>query len=209
MEIGSVDVTKKPPRTRLHADDRKAQLIACAISAFAEHGVARATHSHVAERAQVSVSTVHAYFRTREDLVAAVLGEVETYLLRTVSEALGGDKTVHEALTYSAVRFAHNALADPDVIKVWLDWSTGVRADVWPRYLDLLTTLQGFAEAVFVRGKAAGALSPALNEKAAARLYIGGGHTVALMQFSGASPEELTRLIDHLVGSIISFRPAH
>jgi TetR/AcrR family transcriptional regulator, hemagglutinin/protease regulatory protein len=182
--------------------------MACALAAFAEHGVARATHSHVAERAGVSVSTVHAYFRTREDLVAAVLTDVETYLLRTVSEALGGDKTVFEALTTSAVNFSQCALTDPDRIKVWLDWSTGVRADVWPRYLDLLATLQGFAEAVFVRGKVTGQVSPALDVKAAARLYIGGGHTVALMMFSGATPDDRAALIDHLVRSIIDLGPA-
>ena len=80
-------------RTRLSPEARRAQLLECALAAFAEHGVARATHSHVAERAGVSVPAVHSYFRTRDDLVAAVLSEVEAYLLEIVSSSLGGKKT--------------------------------------------------------------------------------------------------------------------
>ncbi|PKQ01877.1 MAG: hypothetical protein CVT73_21160, partial [Alphaproteobacteria bacterium HGW-Alphaproteobacteria-12] len=186
-------------RTRLSPQVRRAQLLDCALAAFAEHGVARATHSHVAERAGVSVPAVHSYFRTRDDLVAAVLGEVETYLIEIVSRSLGGPKLVHEALEALAVNFSLDAKAKPDMIKVWLDWSTGVRADVWPRYMDVLDRLHGIAEKVLERGKREGVISPALNVKAAARVYLGGGHTVALMQFSGARPSEFDAVIDHLV----------
>ena len=85
------------------------------------------------------------------------------------------------------------------MIKVWLDWSTGVRADVWPRYMDVLDQLHGIAEKVLERGKREGVIPPALNVKAAARTYLGGGHTVALMQFSGARPREFDAVIGHLV----------
>jgi TetR/AcrR family hemagglutinin/protease transcriptional regulator len=198
----------KIQRTRLSPEARRAQLITCAMGAFAEHGVARATHSHVAERAGVSIPTVYAYFRTRDDLVAAVLEAVEAYILRVVSAALGAPDTVSAALTLSAVNFANCALTDPDIIKVWLDWSTGVRADIWPRYLDMLNVLHGITEDLLRGGQARGELSQSVDVRAAARLYIGGGHTVALMQYSGSSPAELTTLIDHLVRSIIGIGEA-
>ncbi len=188
-------------RTRLAPEARRAQLLECALAAFAENGVARATHSHVAERAGVSVPAVYSYFRTREDLVAAVLDEVEAYLLDIVSSSLGGPKPVSEALRTLAVNFARDATAKPDMIKVWLDWSTGVRADVWPRYMDVLERLHGIAQKVLERGKREGVIPPALNVKASARAYLGGGHTVALMQFSGAKPREFDAVIEHLVRS--------
>ena len=190
-------------RTRLTPEARKAQLLDCALAAFAEHGVARATHSHVAERAGVSIPAVHSYFRTREDLVAAVLGEVERYLIDIVSDSLGGPKEVREALTLLATRFANAAREKPDMIKVWLDWSTGVRADVWPRYIDVLDRLHAVAQKVFARGKREGILPAELNVKAAARIYIGGGHTVALMQFAGASRRDLETLIGQLVTNVM------
>ncbi len=189
----------KARRTRLLPGERRAQLTHCAVAALAEHGVARATHSHVAERAGVSVSAVHSYFRTRDDLVSAALGEVEAYLLEIVSDSLGGSRPVYDALVLLATRFAQDAREKPDVIKVWLDWSTGVRADVWPRYLAVLDRLHEMAQKVFARGKREGLLADGLNLRAAARLYIGGGHTVALMQFAGVSRRELDAFIDQLV----------
>lgn len=194
-------------RTRLSPEARRAQLLECALAAFAEHGVARATHSHVAERAGVSVPAVHSYFRTRDDLVAAVLGEVETYLIETVSSSLGGPRTVPEALKTLAVRFAAGAREKPDMIKVWLDWSTGVRANVWPQYMELLDKLHGIAQRVFSRGKREGTLPASLNVKAAARLYLGGGHTLALMQFADTSDGEVDALIALIVTSIMALPP--
>ena len=47
----------------------------------------------------------------------------------------GGNRGIGLAI---ATRFAAEASANPDLIRVWLDWSTGVRQDVWPRYLELL-----------------------------------------------------------------------
>lgn len=195
------------PRTRLQPEARRAQLLHCALGALAEHGVARATHSHVAERAGVSVSAVHSYFRTREDLVSAVLDEVEIYLVDIVSTTLGGPKTVHDALVTLPIRFAADAREKPDMLKVWLDWSTGVRADVWPRYMEVLENLHGIAQKVFARGKREGLLPATLNARAAARIYLGGGHTVALMQFAGASRRELDALIEQLVRGVMGVGP--
>jgi len=191
------------PRTRLLPEERRAQLLVCAVAAFAEHGVARATHSHVAERAGVSVSAVHSYFRTREDLVAAVLGEVEAFLMATSAAALAADLPVQDALVTLARRFSRAASEQADLIKVWLDWSTGVRADVWPHYLEVLDRLQDLAQKIFARGKREGLMPENLNVRAAARLYIGGGHTVALMQFAGASRRDLDIFIDQLVRSFM------
>ena len=202
-ERSALSVSAPTTRTRLAPEARKAQLLDCALAAFAEHGVARATHSHVAERAGVSIPAVHSYFRTREDLVAAVLGEVERYLIDIVSDSLGGPKEVREALTLLATRFANAARDKPDMVKVWLDWSTGVRADVWPRYIDVLDRLHAIAQKVFARGKREGVLPAELNVKAAARIYIGGGHTVALMQFAGASRRDLETLTGQLVANVM------
>ncbi|MBO6634566.1 TetR/AcrR family transcriptional regulator [Parvibaculum sp.] len=200
-------IAVKTARTRLTPEARRAQLLECALAAFAEHGVARATHSHVAERAGVSVPAVHSYFRTRDDLVAAVLGMVEAYLLDVVPNSLGGRKSVAEALKTLAVRFAAAAREDPDMIKVWLDWSTGVRANVWPQYMELLEKLHRIAQRVFSRGKREGVLPASLNVKAAARLYLGGGHTLALMQFADTSESEVEALIALIVTSIMAKAP--
>ncbi|HEX7776701.1 MAG TPA: TetR/AcrR family transcriptional regulator [Parvibaculum sp.] len=203
VTIDAKDEEFKVRRTRLAPEARRAQLVSCAIAAFAEHGVARATHSHVAERAGVSVSAVHSYFRTRDDLVTAVLDAVETYLIDIVSETLGGQKPVYDALVELGIRFAQDAVENPDIIKVWLDWSTGVRSDIWPAYIDVLETLHEHAQRVFARGKREGVVDQAVNVRAVARVYIGGGHTVAIMQFEGATRRELDIFLDQLVRGVM------
>ncbi|MBL6750062.1 MAG: TetR/AcrR family transcriptional regulator [Nevskia sp.] len=192
----------KALRTRLPPDQRRAQLLRCAIGAFAEHGVARATHSHVAERAGVSVSAVHSYFRAREDLVAATLDEVEAILMRIILDLPVEKLSVREALSMMAEGFDRAAREDSDVIKVWLDWSTGFRADVWPRYLRMQERLLAVVHRVLARGKRQGALSGQLNTKAAARLFVGGGHSVALSRLEGATEQEIRVLVGHLVESV-------
>ncbi|MGL4543795.1 MAG: helix-turn-helix domain-containing protein, partial [Polymorphobacter sp.] len=74
-------MTKRPARTRLAPEDRRVQLVVHAIACFADHGIARATQAQVAERAGVSVSAVYSYFRTRADLVDAVLETVAVMIV--------------------------------------------------------------------------------------------------------------------------------
>lgn len=194
----------KPARTRLSPADRHAQLLRCAINALAEHGVVRATHAHVASRAGVSVAAVHAYFRTREDLVVATLSALEAPLLRITAEVAAMKLSARESLARMVAGFDHAARTDPDSIKVWLDWSTGFRADVWPRYLEMQERILADVRTALARGKRSGELSTALNVRAAARLFVGGGRTVAFARFAGASEDEITTLIDQLVRSIVS-----
>ena len=199
------EAKRAPKRTRLAPVERRAQLVACAISAFAEYGLARATHSHVAERAGISVPAVHSYFRTREDLVIAVLDAVETELRDMYSETLHAPGSVRDCLRALAVRFVEEARDKPDLIKVWLDWSTGVRSDIWPRYVSLNAWFNEATQTVLTRGKREGLVSIGLNVKAAAALFIGGGHTVALMQFSGASKRDFDIFVAQLIDMILLF----
>ncbi len=194
----------KATRSRMPPEQRRAQLLSCAIAAFAEHGVARVTHAHVAALAHVSVAAVHSYFRTREDLVAETLTEVEASLLKIVTRAVREGVSARTALTEMVTEFDRAAQEDSDVVKVWLDWSTGFRADVWPRYLLMQEQLHAAVRKVLAAGKRRGEISEQMNIKAAARLFIGGGHTVALTRFAGASPQEIEILIDHLIRSIMS-----
>lgn len=196
-------MTKKQPRTRLDPERRRSQLVDCAVAAFAEHGVARATHSHVAARADVSVSTVYAYFRTREDLVLATLAEVEAFLDRIIGQTQVGEGTAFDELVALAHAFATVARDTPSLVIVWLDWSTSVGSSTWPAYLELLERLHTAACATIRRGQRLGNVARSINAATAARLYIGGGHTIALMEFEGVSRRELNRFVEQMVSGVV------
>lgn len=198
---GATTLTKRPPRTRLAPDARRAQLLAEAIVASADHGIARVTHAHVAARAGVSVAAVHVYFRTRPDLVTAVLDAVAAAITAMVAESLSHPEPPTDALLRLATNTAAMAETVPDTVRVWLDWSSGVRADTWPRFLALQHALQ--AEVAGLLGRCASA-APAASIASAARLFVGCAHTLALMKFEDVDPAARDLFIRHMVGGTLA-----
>ncbi len=197
-------MSNKPERTRLLPDDRRAQLLGHAVSCFAEHGIARATQAQVATRAGVSVSAVYSYFRTRADLVAAVLGAVEATITTMVENALATPEPALDALTSLATRTADMAVGEPDMVRVWLDWSTGVRANVWPQFLALQSRLHAVVEQVLLHPGDGKVELAELRIKSAARLFVGGAHTLALMRFENVDARALALFIDQLVSGVLA-----
>lgn len=197
----------KPARTRLSPEDRRAQLVRHAVASFADHGIARATQAQVAARAGVSVSAVYSYFRTRSDLVDAVLEVVETTIAHMVAGALATPASPLEALTELANCTAEMAHTEPDIVRVWLDWSTGVRADVWPQFLLFQRKLHILVETMLI-GCGDGAPGHVDGRiKSAARLFVGGAHTLALMRFENVTTAELGIFIDQMVGGVLAMLP--
>lgn len=189
----------KPARTRLLPAARRAQLVDHAIACFAEHGIARATQAQVAARAGVSVSAVYAYFRTRADLVDAVLAAVAAAIVDMVTGALATPAPMPATLARLARHTADMARDQPDSVRVWLDWSSGVRTDVWPQFLALQQRLQAMVEAVLVADA-----TPDRRSRSAARLFVGGAHTLALMRFEGIGDADLALFIDQMVGGVLA-----
>ena len=196
----------KPVRTRLQPADRRAQLLHHAIACFAEHGVARATQAQVAARAGVSVSAVYSYFRTRADLVAAVLAAVETAIVAMVEGVAASPGSARQVLTDLARQTAGMAADEPDLVRVWLDWSAGVRSETWPQFLLLQCRLHGLVAAILARNPGADPASPRLAS--AARLFVGGANTLALMRFEQVGAAELDLFLDQMVtGTLAALAP--
>jgi AcrR family transcriptional regulator len=58
--------------------DKRERLVASATTLFHEQGVHRTTLAEVAERAQVPVGNVYYYFKTKGELISAVLADYQT-----------------------------------------------------------------------------------------------------------------------------------
>ena len=175
---------------RLHPKERQEQLEKFIVTAVAQYGISRVTHSHVAKLAGVSVSTVHYYFHKRQNLVDTAIKQVEDFLIEIFTVNLGQDSVV-DAMTDLAAAFVKEGFGNPELIKVWLDWSAGINQNVWRDYQDLLEELHGRVRKVLARGKREKLLPNDFNTMAATRLYIGSGHTLQLMIFDGASKRDL------------------
>lgn len=196
-------------RRRMDPAARRAHLLGCALGVFARRGLGRGTHAEVAREAGVAVPTVFAYFPTRQALVDAVLSEVDRVLMDLSEAAHAGAPDARLALIRHAGAFARALRDEPDIVRVWLDWSTAVRDDVWPRYLDFLDRVRRLTARTIARDRDAGRIPADVDPADAALIFIGEAHMVALLHFSGASPERIdqffARAIDGALG--LAHRP--
>ncbi|PSV26598.1 MULTISPECIES: TetR/AcrR family transcriptional regulator [unclassified Photobacterium] len=132
-----MDTITKKTRTRLSPEKRRQQLLDYSLEVFARRGIGRAGHADIAEMANVSVATVFNYFPTRESLVEQVLIEVENEFSALLEECLGDkNKTLHARLTCISHNLIDTVLEQQDWIKVWFEWSTSVRDEVWPQFVE-------------------------------------------------------------------------
>lgn len=194
-------------RTRLSTQERRAQLLRCAVEASAEAGISRVAHVDVAERAHVSVPTVFAYFPTRQILVRAILKDVRRFymeLMRSVPRD-GNARDVTFAMFWECTR---RARTDPYYIRVWLDWSTAIRHETWRRYLKLWNDGTAIFRAVLEKGQRNGEIDRNLDTHVAAQILLGGAHTIGVMIFSGATDKQLEPMVRHLVNGALHVEPS-
>lgn len=170
---------------------------------FAKHGIGRATHAHVARAAAVAVPTVFAYFRTRPELVRAVLDRVAGYFDEMADRFHGPTGLAPRSLLSHAVAFATSVDTDPDYARVLLEWSTALREDVWPLFLRFQEAMLQRFEQTIRRGQVEGTIAPDIDAGTAALMLIGSSWMLIQMSFTRWPAERVHRfLLAQLRGAI-------
>jgi len=193
-------------RRRLNPTQRKRLLMEDAVKVFARRGIGRAGHTEIAQMSGVSVATVFNYFNTREALVDEVLDEVEQFLIRLSIDALRKGENAQETLNHCISTFINACHENPDYIKIWLEWSSSVREDTWPRYLKFQDHILALIETQISHAIDAGKLSSGLPAADRARWALGNAHMLVSMVFSPDSKDEseirtlVSRGFSHILG---------
>jgi TetR/AcrR family hemagglutinin/protease transcriptional regulator len=115
--------------------ERRALLLQCALRVFARRGLGAARHAEIARAARVSVPTVFFYFPTRKALVNAVLEEVARFFTEMAETGHGKRRPAPELILEHMRAFAEAVDTHPDHTRVLLEWSTALRDEVWPLFL--------------------------------------------------------------------------
>lgn len=192
----------KPKRSRaprLTPNQRREQLLSCALRVFARRGLGEARHAEIAKEAGVSVATTFFYFPTRTDLVTAVLDEVERFYCAMAEQMHQHSLPAPQVMLNHAMTFADSVDSRPDYARIWLDWSTAIRDEVWPRYLQFQESIVQIIEKTIRRGQEEGSLSTALDSGDEAHLLFGSAHMIAQMKFSRQPAEKIERFLHTLV----------
>lgn len=195
-------VSEKPER-RMDADRRRAQLLECAIRVVAQRGLGSSPHAATAREAKVSVPTVFAYFRSRVDLLRAVVEEVARFYFDLGATHLTRDKPAAEAILDFVRACARTPETHPDQVRIWLDWSSTVGNEVWPLYLEFHENSVRRMATVVRRGVKEGSIPQGVRAIDAARLIFASGHTVAQMAFSGTPEKTIQRFQSNVVASAL------
>jgi TetR/AcrR family hemagglutinin/protease transcriptional regulator len=184
---------------RLSPAERRAQLLTCAIRVFARRGLGEARHAEIAKEAGVSVPAVFFYFPTRVELVDAVLNEVERFYCAMADEIHSQPLPAPQLLLGHGLAFADSVDTHTDHARVWLDWSTAIRDEVWPRYLTFQAYVVKVLENTIRRGQQEGDLAVDIDAEDNAHLMFGSAHMIAQMKFTQQAPEKINRFLHTLV----------
>jgi len=188
---------------RLEQSERRAQLLQCAMRVFARRGLGSARHAEIAREAGVSVPAVFFYFPTREELVNAVLDEVARFLMVMAEEVHASDRPAPEILLEHARRFAASVETHPDYARVWLDWSTAIREEIWPRYLEFQERVVAIIARTIHRWQRERGVAE-IDAEEDARLIVGSAHMVAQMKFTRVAPAKVDHFLRTLVRATLS-----
>jgi TetR/AcrR family hemagglutinin/protease transcriptional regulator len=186
--------TPAMPRKRLPPEERKAQLLETALEVFARRGFGRAGHAEIAEAAGVAVSTVFLYFKTREALVDAVLTEVGRFYLDLAVKIHQQEKPCREILVDHRAAFHDSVETHPHHARLALDWSTAMREELWPRYIDFTDRLVANHMRTIRRGQATGEVSESVDPETSARMLIASAQMTAQQRLLGADSEMVDRM---------------
>ncbi len=187
--------SRRPRAPRLSPDARRASLVEAGVHVLARRGIGAARPSEVAEEAGVSEATIYVYFPNRDALVHAVLEEVGRYYLALTEAALATADRLPERLTALLDGVAASVDADPDHARVWFNWGSAIRGEVWKRFLATQARLVRAVASSVRDAPPEERPGSALHPEDVARLLIGVGETVARMKFAGRRPAEVRRFI--------------
>lgn len=191
------------PRRRMQPEDRRAQLLDHGLQVFARLGIGRASHAEIAREAGVSVATVFNYFPTRETLVLQILEEVAKKLTGLLENLDLPGVPAPQAL-YNLMRaFAGATETHTDMVRVWLEWSTSIRDDTWPKYLAFQEQVINRLQDLIARGQKAGQIPADVDPRDAARITVGDAHMVVLMHFAHQTARDMDGFLRHLVESVL------
>lgn len=189
-------------RQRLTQEDRRAQLLKCAVKIFAEHGLNAANHALIAEDAGVSVPTVFFYFSSRESLVDAVLSDVERVHIINFKRALNSKKKANvvlrelgESMTSSLEEHRYHS-------RIFLEWSIMARADIWPRFLKLHQYIIQTLTKIIERGQREGTCHPKLVAEDEAYILHATAYNITQMKLTGCPPDRIERYINSVLRTV-------
>ena len=164
-----------PGRRQLQKQDRERRILAAARSLFDRNGYAKTSMEDVAERAGLAVGTLYNYFRSKDDLLLAIMRREADRLLR-IAEGIVADPP-HDAVVAIAAMadlFVESISADERML--WRELfaaSIGSPQDLGARLLELDMQIVAQLSALLEKMKTQGSIAADLDQSETAMTIYG------------------------------------
>ena len=191
-------------RRRMSPEERRAQLLACAIEVFATRGIRRAGHGDVAKVAGCAVSTVFLYFPTREELVDAVLDEIEAFYASIARTVHSDENDAQAVLLAHSRQFRESIDSHPEHALVLLNWAANVRSRVWPRYMEMMESSVRTHRRTIERGIAEGTIDDGVDAESAARVIIGYANMSIQLRLAEFEDDRADQVSRRMINALLS-----
>lgn len=187
------------------AEERRADLLDAAMAVFAERGVADATVSEIAGRAEVAKGTFYLYFDAKDHVVAGLWERYVSRFLELAEDVIGnrtpqGDWS--DVLTALLERLIDHAMEHADLHRIVFGSADAkALALCWETNQQVIALL---AEAI-QRGMTAGVLRPG-DPEILARIIYHGAHGALHDTISGTAPygrDEVVSTVRDIVGQVL------
>lgn len=184
--------------------ERRAQLLRCALRAFSREGIGSAGHADIAAEARVSVPTVFDYFPTRAALIEAVVDEVERFFSARSESAISPFRTVREQLAAVLRDFAESCDTHPEYARVWVNWGTSFQKKIWPYYQRFMTGSMKFHRDLIEAGLARGEPLQNVDPDRLTYLIIGTSTTIVQMKMQNVDGRWIAQYLQAVVAMAVN-----
>lgn len=168
---------RRPPTERQAAkraappasEERRAELVQATYELIADKGLEELRTRDIAAKVGINIATLHYYFETKEELVAAVVDHI-TQLFQTVRAPLTENPTAVEQLRHLFETQSYRRRVEPKLDIVVQEMMLRGRRDerVRARLEVMMLLWSGYVESIVARGVQRGELSGDLDPKAVA-----------------------------------------
>jgi len=200
------------PKKRLPGQQRREQLLRCAVKVFAQGNYRASRMSDIAREAGVSEAMIYKHFPSKKAIFLEVLERMSKSILAFWQEELDREADALKALQNMVLAYYRRVRTHPDDLKVHFQAISEIGdRDILARLRTDQRSYLSFVRKVIQRGIEQGHISDAVDVEAMTFLYTGGGVIVNLMtllaferQFNEALLVKMSR---HLLDALRVERP--
>jgi len=186
----------KARRTYKPADERKQQILDCALEVFANKGFHDASIADVCARAGIGRATLYQYFTDKRDLLVALADRIASRVERLIEERVelrfppGFKPTREQAIAFVEARFAEilrGVFEDAATARLVVRAGRGADSAVDAVMRRIDETVLAVMEDELRRAKQAGVIR-AVDERFVARFFLGGIEKILMMYLDEDRP---------------------